>query len=92
MSREQYNKTYSLEEALKAQTALRAAAGLEPEQFPVQAFVGMISDEIETLRKQGRTDQQISDLIEENSSIRITPQEIGDNYAPPDRRHAPEMR
>ncbi len=39
-------KTYPLEEAVKAQKALRAAAGLGAEQFPIEAFVGMISDEI----------------------------------------------
>ena len=43
-------KTYSLEQAIRAQKALRDAAGLSPEMFPVQAFVGMISDEIEKLR------------------------------------------
>jgi hypothetical protein len=32
-------KMYSVEEAIKAQRSLRDAAGLEPEQFPLQAFV-----------------------------------------------------
>ena len=39
-------KTYSVEEAIQAQKALRTLGGLEPERFPVEAFVGMISDEI----------------------------------------------
>ncbi len=43
-----------MKKALKAQSALRNAAGLEPEQFPLEAFVGMISDEIQILREQGR--------------------------------------
>ncbi len=47
-------KTYPIEQALRAQKALREAAGLGPEMFPVEAFVGMISDEIEQLRSQGR--------------------------------------
>ncbi len=38
---------YPVEEAIRAQKALREAAGLGPEQFPIQAFVGMISDEVE---------------------------------------------
>ncbi len=80
-------KTYPIEEALRAQKALRQLAGLGQEQFPVAAFVGMISDEIETLRKQGRTDQQIADAITQNSSIAITPAEIADNYASADQRH-----
>ena len=81
------NKTYPLEEALKAQTGLRNAAGLEPEQFPMQALVGMMSDEIQALREQGRTDEQIARLIEASSSIQITVREIAENYATPEERH-----
>ena len=80
-------RTYPLQEALKAQSALRNAAGLAPEQFPIQAFVGMISDEIETLRSQGKTDDQIADLIRKNSNVEITPEEIAENYASPEERH-----
>jgi hypothetical protein len=88
MNREEDTSTYPVEEAVKAQKALRAAAGLEPEQFPIQAFVGMISDEIEALRGQGVSDAQISKLIEDHSSIRISAQEIASNYASPgDRGH-----
>ena len=80
-------KTYPVEEALKAQKCLRQAAGLGPEQFPIQAFVGMISDEIETLRKNGKSDQEIATLIQENSAIQITAEEIAEIYAPPEERH-----
>jgi len=76
-------KTYSLEEALKAQSSLRAAAGLEPERFPVSAFVGMISDEIEVLRAQGKSDDEIAGLIRQQSEIEISPAEIAANYASP---------
>lgn len=81
------SKTYSIQDALQAQSALRSAAGLEPERFPLGAFVGMISDEIEALRKQGKTDQQIASLIRENSAIEVTPAEIEANYATPEQRH-----
>lgn len=81
-------KLYPLQEALKAQTCLRDAAGLGPEMFPVGAFVGMISDEIEALRKTGRTDDQIAELIGQSSAIQITGQEIADHYAAPEQRHA----
>lgn len=74
-------KTYSLEESLRALQALRQAAGLEPEQFPLKAFVGMMSDEIEALRKQGKTDDQIAGLIRESSGIDISAAEIAENYA-----------
>jgi hypothetical protein len=42
---------YPVEEALKAPRALRLAAGLPDERFPIQAFVGMISDEVTALTK-----------------------------------------
>lgn len=78
---------YPVEEAIKAQKALRSLAGLGPEMFPVQAFVGMISDEVETLRKLGHTDEQIAGTIRANSAIDITSEEIGANYASPEQRH-----
>jgi hypothetical protein len=77
---------YPVEEALRAQKALREAAGLGPEMFPVEAFVGMISDEIEKLRSQGKTDADIAGLIVNNSKIRITAEEISAHYAPPEER------
>ena len=82
------DKTYPIEEALRAQNALRQMAGLEEEQFPIAAFVGMISDEIEILRRRGHTDQQIADAVSKNSSIVITPDDIAANYATPEQRHA----
>ncbi len=82
------NKTYPIEEALRAQKALREMAGLEPERFPIQAFVGMVSDEIEQLRRLGRSDQEIAEAIEANSNIEITADEIAENYASPEARHA----
>ena len=85
-------KTFSLEEALKAQSALRAAAGLEPERFPISAFVGMISDEIEILRDRGESDEQISALIGQRSSIRVSPAEIAENYASPEERNRGKSR
>lgn len=82
-------KLYPLEEALKAQKSLRDAAGLAPEQFPMQAFVGMISDEIEVLRKRGKSDSDIAAIILQSSSIEITASDISENYAPPEQRHQP---
>ncbi len=80
-------RMYSVEEAIQAQKALREAAGLGVEMFPVQAFVGMISDEIEELRKQGKSDDAIAGLIESSSAIRITASEIAENYASSAERH-----
>ncbi len=80
-------KLYPVEEVVKAQKSLREAAGLEPEQFPIQAFIGMVSDEIEALRNNGRTDEEIASIIQQNTSIRITATEIAENYASPQERH-----
>ncbi len=80
-------KMYSVEEAVKAHKALRAVSGLGPEMFPIQAFVGMISDEVESLRKQGRSDEEIAQVIRESSAIEITSEEIAEHYASPEERH-----
>jgi hypothetical protein len=80
-------RTYPIEQALRAQKALRDAAGLGPEMFPIEAFVGMISDEIQQLRAKGKTDAEIAALITQNSNIQITGEEISANYASPEDRH-----
>ncbi len=77
---------YSVEDAIRAQNALRQLAGLEPEVFPLQAFVGMISDEIEVLRKQGHSDESIAQTISANSKIAVTGDEIAAYYASPEQR------
>jgi hypothetical protein len=80
-------KRYPIVQAVRAQKALRDAAALGPEMFPIEAFVGMISDEIEQLRSQGKTDGEIAALITRNSDIQITAEEISENYASPENRH-----
>ena len=87
MSDDRAAKSYPIEEALRAQKALRELAGLGEERFPIAAFVGMISDEVETLRRQGRSDEEIARTISANSRIAITAEEIAANYAPPEQRH-----
>ena len=72
MSHDNAPKSYPIEEALRAQKALRQQAGLGPELFPIEAFVGMISDEIETLRSKGHSDEDIARTISSNSKIEIT--------------------
>lgn len=87
MSDRQHENTYPIEEAIRAQKALRELAGLGPEMFPIQAFVGMISDEVEALRKQGYSDEQIAQTIQASSKIAITAADISANYASPEERH-----
>ena len=79
-------RVFPIEEAIKAQKALRDAAGLEPEMFPVEAFVGMISDEIDQLRSRGKSDDEIAALVRSNSEVDITGVEIAENYAGPEKR------
>jgi SH3-like domain-containing protein len=78
----------SLPAALQAQSALRSSAGLGPELFPIPEFVGMISDEIEQLRKKGKSDEDIAAIIRSNSPIEITAKQISQHYAPPEARNA----
>ena len=73
-------KVYPLEEALKAQKALRSRAGLGPEMFPLQAFVGMVRDELESLRKQGQSDEEIASIIRSHTTIEITAREIAERH------------
>jgi hypothetical protein len=87
MTTESTPKSYPVEEAVRAQKALRTAAGLGPEMFPLEAFVGMISDEIDSLRQAGRSDEQIAALVRRNSSIQISGDEIAQYYASPEQRH-----
>jgi hypothetical protein len=84
------SKFYPLDEAMKAQQALRGAAHMPPEQFPLEAFVGMVSDEIEQLRAQGQSDEQIATLIVNASAIDISAEEIKRYYVPPEQRQRPE--
>ena len=75
--------TFTGQEASETQTALREALGLDPEQFPLPAFVGMISDEIEQLRGQGKDDEQIAALVSAVSGKTVTADQIGRYYASP---------
>ena len=76
-------------QAAKAQTALRGVLGLPPEQFSVPAFIGMVSDEIEQLRAQGKTDYEISLVIEHAIDVRLPSDAITLFYAPPEERKHP---
>ncbi|RXH58206.1 hypothetical protein [Granulicella sibirica] len=78
--------TFTGQQAATAQTALRKALGLEPEQFPVSAFIGMVSDEIEQLRAQGKTDDEIAVLIEQAVGVKLPTETITRFFASPEKR------
>ena len=78
--------SFKLDQALAAQQALRDSLGMEEELFPVEAFVGMISDEIEASRDAGRHDQTIVDMVQKVTGQTITLDDIAHFYAQPDER------
>lgn len=73
------------------QSYLRLELGLLPERFPLPAFIGMVSDEIEQLRVQGRTDTEIAELIHSASGVDVMAEDIGLHYAPPEARGKPHV-
>ncbi len=76
----------SIDQAIAAQRALRTALGLPDERFPLPAFIGMISDEIEQMRQAGRTDQELLDIIRNATGQALSPADLERYYAPPETR------
>ena len=56
-------QSFTTDDALRAQQALRAAMGLGPETMTTEALAGMLADEIDQLRKLGRSDVEIATLL-----------------------------
>ena len=71
---------YSLEQAMKAQAALRDAAGAGEERFDSRQLIGMLSDEIRVLRDSGLSDQEIATLLETKADLAIDADTIGKFY------------
>ncbi|MGU3537362.1 hypothetical protein [Methylobacterium sp. A54F] len=82
-----HDDSFTLDQSIAAQKALRSALNLPEEVFPVEAFVGMVSDEIEQHRKAGKSDQDIAAIIEQATGKRITAEAIAEHYASPEQRH-----
>ncbi len=78
--------TFTGQQIATAQTALRTALGLSAERFPVQAFIGMISDEIEQLRSMGHDDTAIAALVSDATGASIAADAITRFYASPEAR------
>ncbi len=71
---------YTLDQAMKAQAALRSTAGEGEEVFDDQQLVGMLSDEIRALRASGSTDEDISALLKTSAGLDLDAQTIGRFY------------
>ncbi len=80
--------TFSAQEAVAVQRELRRALGLGAETFPLPAFIGMISDEIEQFRAGGRSDADIAALIKSTVGRDVDAADIGKFYASPEAREA----
>ena len=76
-----HESTFSVQEAVTVQRELRRALGLAAERFPLPAFIGMISDEIEQFRAGGRSDAEIATLIKGTIGRDVDPSDIARFYA-----------
>lgn len=77
--------TFTADQAAQIATALRREAGLEPQRFTAEDFVGMISDEVDDLRAKGKSDEEIASLIKENGA-NLSGEDIRKYYVPRERR------
>lgn len=80
--------TFSVREAVAVQAELRRSLALNPEQFPLPAFIGMISDEIDQFRDAGRSDADVVALIKSTIGRDITVADIERFYASPQARYS----
>lgn len=71
---------FSLEQAMKAQAALRDAAGAGEERFDARQLIGMLSDEIRVLRDSGLNDEAIAALLKTKADLAIDAETIGKFY------------
>lgn len=83
---DQNEMSFSAQDAVAVQRELRRSLGLGAEAFPLPAFVGMISDEIEQLRAAGRSDADIAALIKTTIGRDFDPADIARFYAGPEER------
>jgi hypothetical protein len=78
--------TFSLAEALAAQKALRDAAGAEEEVFELADVIGMVSDEVDMLKEQGRSLGDIAALVQQATGKPVTAEDVEKYYVPADER------
>lgn len=79
--------SFTLDQAMKAMTAMRGEANVPEGTLSLAAFVGMLSGEVEKLRAAGKTDEDIVQLIESASGAKLSVSELAENYASPAERH-----
>ena len=79
---------FTIDESIRAQKAMRAELDMPEEMFPVPAFVGMVSDEIDKLRAAGRSDDDIAAIVKEATGKDLPPEAIAKHYATEEERRA----
>ncbi len=67
---------YSLDQALRARSVLRSAAGLGEETFNENELVGMLSDEIRALRDKGSSEEDIAGILQTQADVRVLPEAL----------------
>ena len=77
---------FTASEAMRAQRALRDAAGLPERSYTMDRFIGLVSDEIDALWAMNITDDEITALISKATGKLVTEIDIAEFYAPADRR------
>jgi hypothetical protein len=76
-------RTFTIGQLVAVQKMLRETLQLPPEEFPLPAFIGMISDEIEQLRSRGMSDEEIAGVISQTTGVSVRSDAIRIYYAPP---------
>ncbi len=79
------DSTYSLAEALAAQKALRDAHGAEDEVFDLADVIGMVSEEIDMLKDQGKSYAEMAAMIHTATGKPVTADDIEKHYVPAER-------
>ena len=76
-------RTFTIGQLVAVQKILRETLQLPPEEFPLPAFIGMISDEIEQLRSRGMSDEEIASLLAQTTGVTVRADAIRIYYAQP---------
>ena len=78
--------TFTAQEVAQIQRLLREAANEPEETFDTKNVVGMLSDEIEALRRQNMSDDAIAALISQGAGATVTGEEVSMFFASAEER------
>jgi hypothetical protein len=73
---------YNIEQVIYARKVLRDSMNLETQTFPLSAVIGMLSDEIDAMRKAGISDITISKLMGLGLGDAVSVRDIQKYFAP----------